>query len=474
MKKLLTYFSYILIISAGLRLLPIVTAFLYNEPSESFFLGAVISLALGLLFLAIAKFLKDDGTRLSLNDGFLLMTGSYLLLSILGSISFYPSFNNNPINALFEATSGFTTTGLTMYTSVEHLPKSLLLWRAETQWVGGIGIIMVFLFILSRVQYNPEKETRTGRSSALILYRAQGFELIEPSLQRTTEHLLAIYGGYTVLGILLLLATGLSAFDAIAMTFTSLSTGGFTVHDAFYTQPGQLAVLSFLMLLGSISFIAHNNLLRRRIKKFFTDTQNLLLFSIIIIASFFVFLVVSDIQIALFEVISAYTTTGYTITKISALPGFAIAILLIGMIIGGSFVSTAGGIKIHRVHMMFKSIQWLLKRLSSPFRAIIPYKIHEKPVEKMDRLIVHSFIFTYLLIIIIGTCVFLFLGFSFLDSLFQVSSALGTVGLTTFPLHDIPVVGKVTLMIAMFLGRLEIFPFILALRRVVTAFHPRK
>lgn len=475
MKKIVLYFSYILFISAGLRLLPIATAFVYQEPWDIFFLSTILSLVLGVVFFVSAQFMKDDGARLTLIDGFFLMTISYITLSVLGAIPFFSSLNNNAIDALFEAISGFTTTGLTMYASVEQLPKSLLLWRAETQWIGGIGIIMVFLFILSRVQYDHKKETKTGRSSALILYRAQGFQLIEPSLQRTTKHMIAIYGGYTLLGIILLLVTGLTVFDAITMTFTSLSTGGFTVHDTFYTQPAQRAVLCFLMLLGSISFIAHNNLVQGRIKKFFTDTQHLLLFSIITIASILVFLVVQDVQIAIFEVISAYTTTGFTITSIPALPQFVIALLLIGMIIGGSFVSTAGGIKIHRIHMMLKSIQWLMKRLSSSsFRAIIPYKIHSKPVEETDRLIVHGFIFSYLLILILGTGVFLFLGFPFLESTFQISSALGNVGLTTLALQNVHVLGKITLMIVMLLGRLEIFPLILVVRRLVLSFHAQK
>jgi trk system potassium uptake protein TrkH len=149
------------------------------------------------------------------------------------------------------------------------------------------------------------------------------------------------------------------------------------------------------------------------------------------------------------------------------LPRFFIAILMIGMIIGGCTVSTAGGIKVFRFSILTKSVGWLLRKLGSPSRAVIPFQIDKKPIDETDRLIVHGYFFSYLSILMIGTLIFLLLGYSLLDSSFQMVSALGTVGLSTLQLQGVSWVGKTVLIVAMLLGRLEIFPLLIVIRRFV-------
>jgi len=470
MKTLIKYLAYVLIISSFFRIIPIITGIVYHESIISFIITFLISILLGLGLLWYSKTIKDKETGLSLTKGLMLVALSFIILPLIGAVSFLPSFDYNLIDATFESISGFTTTGFTLYSSLDNLPKSLLMWRAETQWMGGIGIIMVFLFIFSKLTahtYTIITGAESSAKSSLALYQAQGFpEKLEPGLKKTTANILIIYGGYTILGIILLLFTGMSIFNAVGMTFTSLSTGGFTLNDNFYSNDFQLIVLGILMIIGSISFIAHNKLLQKKFKEFlFSFEKNIFLF-ILLTAIILVVIVYRDIRVVLFELISAFTTTGYSITNISLLPHIFIFLIMIGMIIGGSIASTAGGMKVFRIFYLIKSIPWMLKKLSSPPKAVIPLKIKNKIIEEENLLIVQIFVFCYILILVLGTIIFMLFGNNFLDSSFQIASGLGTVGLQTMELAGINWVCKFVLMIAMLLGRLELFPLLILIRSI--------
>jgi len=471
MKTLIKYLAYILIISAFFRIIPITAAVIYRESYSTFIISFFISFFLGTVLLLYCKSMKCKETGLNLTKGLMLVAISFLILPLIGAVSFLPSFNYNILNAIFESVSGFTTTGLTLYSSLNELPKSLLLWRAETQWMGGIGIIMVFLFIFSRLKahtYTKITDAETEAGSAVSLYQAQGFpERLEPNLKKTTKNIMLIYGSYTLIGIILLLITGMPLFEAIGMSFTSISTGGFTLKDSFYSNNYQLIVLSILMLLGSISFIAHNKLLQKKFKSFLFSFEKNIFFLILVIACLITLTVFTDFKVLVFEIISAFTTTGYSITNISLLPQLFIFIIMIGMMIGGSIASTAGGMKVFRIFYLIKAVPWLLKKLSSPAKAIIPLKIRNKIIDENNILIVQLFVFSYVFILLIGTIIFMIFGFSFFDSSFQVTSALGTVGLQTTELISINWICKLVLMIAMLFGRLEIFPLMILIRNII-------
>ena len=232
MNILIRYLGYILLISSLFRIIPIIAGIIYSEPVLTFILSLVVSLFLGLVLLWVDKRYNPHRSpfslsQLSMPHALVLVGLSFIILPLIGAISFLPSFNYNFLNAFFESISGFTTTGLTLYNSLEGLPRSLLLWRAETQWIGGIGIIMVFLFIISRLKFHG-KEEDTQIEATSSLYQAQGFqEKIEPNLMKSSKNVLIVYGGYTILGIIALYFTGMSFFEAISLSFTSLSTGGF-------------------------------------------------------------------------------------------------------------------------------------------------------------------------------------------------------------------------------------------------------
>lgn len=471
MKVFVRYFAYILIISAFFRLVPIAAALIYNESYLGFVISAVLSLLWGGVLLFVDKQSKTEDKPLNLADALMLVALSFVVLPVIGAISFLPSFNFNILNAVFESISGFTTTGLTLYSSLDVLPRSLLMWRAETQWMGGLGIIMVFLFIFSRLKFHAPKtleEIEAGTETAAALYQAGGFpQKLEAGLKKTTRNVTLIYGSYTLLGVLLLYLSGMSLFNSIGLTFTSLSTGGFVLSDGFYTNGFQLFILGLLMVLGATSFITHNKLLQKKFKEFFLSFERNLMLIMILIAAILSTLFMPDIKVVLFELVSAFTTTGYSISTIPSLPQIVITLLVIGMLVGGSIASTAGGIKVFRIYTLMAMVPWVLKKLSSPPHAVIPFKFRSKVVEEEDLMIIGSFVFFYFFLLVTGTIIFLLLGHSFFDSSFQIVSALGTVGLQTIPLASVHWLGKLVLIFAMILGRLEIFPILVLLRRII-------
>ncbi len=473
MKIILRYLGFVLLISSIFRIIPLTAALIYDEPYSSFLLSAFLSIVLGLIFLGIEKKLtpKTQFEFLSVNQAFIFVGLSFILIALTGSISFLPSFNYNFVDALFESTSGITTTGLTAYSSIADLPKSLLLWRAELQWMGGLGIVLFLLFLLFKKEAKPRDLGYAEESGQIraTLSLAHGINsALKKGVKISTG--IKIYLFYTLLGILLLFLAGMPFYDSIAMSFTSISTGGFVVSEQFYTNNIQLFILSLMMLTGATSFIVHQKLFSKEIKEFILQSERnimLLFTSLAVVAAFFTF---PDIKIALFETISAYTTTGYSLTTIALLPQLFIFIIMLGMIIGGSTISTAGGMKVFRFYTVLKIPFWYLKKLASPLNALIPFKFDKKPVPEKTLLSIQVFFSLWLMLLTIGTLVLMVLGNNFLDSSFQMTSALGTVGLSTMNLSTLHWIGKTVLMLGMLLGRVEMYPIMLMIRHMFKVF----
>jgi trk system potassium uptake protein TrkH len=364
------------------------------------------------------------------------------------------------IDALFESVSGFTTTGLTIFTDVESLPRSLLLWRAETQWIGGLGIIILFLVIVAAMRHQDSLKESTTKARAIAnLYQAQGAsEKLEASMQKSMRNTILIYGVYTLMGIVLLTLVGLTTFEATAISFTAISTAGFSVTNQFYTAWPVLLIVSFLMIAGAVSFVIHNRLFKGYFGELWSNRRFRFYIVSISVAVLLVFAFVRDFKVAFFNTLSAFTTTGFTIGNLSLLPVFAMMVLVFCMMMGGMLGSTAGGIKIDRIRLMLKSIPWLVKKAISPSEAIIPLKQDGKIVENESLIITQAFAFCYLLTIIIGTAIIIVTGESFLDSSFQTVSAIGGVGMQTTSIYLFHPVAKTVLIVAMLFGRLEIFP----------------
>lgn len=472
MRLVYRYLGYLLIISAFFRLIPIATALYYEESFLPFVWSMLFSLLVGL---AIAFYFREQPKErifFTTYNGLILAAISFVFLPLIGSVSFLPTLDFNFLNAYFESISGFTTTGLSMYNDLDSLPKSLLMWRATTQWLGGIGIITIFMFIFSRLKHHDylklsevqdevQKRVKLAQSSGII-GQPQG------SLRGSLRNLLLIYVGYTLLGIVLLALVGLPFYEAVGMTFTALSTGGFSLSSHFYQQGSVLIILSVLMILGATSFVAHNKLLRKQFKEFlFSFEKNLMLF-LIVIFSLLAFLSFSNLKEILFVTISAFTTTGFSTADVNLLPQLFVFLIFIAMIVGGTFASTSGGIKVFRVYYLLKTIPWSIRKLIAPKNAVIPLEIDDELVDEAKLVNIGIFVFTYIFFLVLGTIVFMVFGYSFFDSAFHITSALGTVGLQGMDLVMIPATLKIILILAMLMGRLELFPLLILIRQVFT------
>ena len=464
MEVVLRYLGFLLLIFAAFPVVPIIAAFVYAESVFPFFACSVVSALLGFWLLTRKGSLdvKASIDSLDIPRSISLSALSFLTISLIGMIPYLLIQKTSLIDALFESVSGFTTTGLTMLTNVEEVSRSLLVWRAETQWIGGLGIILLFLIVVSAMrQQQSLKDTTTKAKAVATLYHAQGAsEKLEANMKKSVRNTFLIYSGYTLFGIFLLFITGLSAFESIATAFTAISTGGFAVKNEFYTAGNVLGVLVFLMLAGSISWVVHNRFFRGHLKDMIKDLNLRFYLLAVAVVAAVVFIVIKDFKTAVFETVSAITTTGYSIAEISALPAIVIMILMLCMIVGGMLGSTAGGIKINRFRLMLKSLPWIVRKAASPSGAIIPLKTGDVVVEDEDVLISQAFTAFYVVILVLGTIILMITGLSFLDSSFQTTSALGVVGLSTTNPALFHPVAKIVLIVAMLFGRLEIIPLL--------------
>ncbi len=456
MKNILAYLGILLEIFAVFLILPTAVALIYNESLTMFLIPMILSLFCGVIL--------DKNFRraqLDLNEGLTLTAITFIFFSFIGSIPYYPIFAGSDalvLNSFFEAMSGFTTTGLTVIEDTSAIPKSILFWRSETQWLGGIGIIIIFLSILSRL-----------RTSSTSLYEAQGYtEKLEPTIYHTTRRMMKIYFTYSIIGMLLLRLSGLDLFEAVTTTFSSISTGGFIVRSDIFTTAGDatLGVICILMLTGSINFMIHDKIFKMRIKDALRNVEVRSMAVIIIISSVAIYILTSEAKISIFQTISAMTATGFTLTEIAPMSTPVILILTILMYIGSSSGSTAGGIKQMRFIISLKTVPWTIKKMVSPRNAIIPLKIQGTPIDENTIRLTGTVIFTYTVALVIGTMILIFAGYSATESFFQVTSAQGTVGLNIIDIAQAGAITKITLILNMLLGRLEIFPILILISNI--------
>ncbi|MFH1638367.1 MAG: TrkH family potassium uptake protein [Candidatus Woesearchaeota archaeon] len=460
MDVVLKYLGYVLILFSFMPILPFVSAIILHEDFMLFFVPSIISLFVGFLLLVLTSKAKGGVGQLTIQRSIALTALSFMVMPLLGSLPFMIELNSPALDCIFESYSGFTTTGLTVLGSLEDIPRSLLLWRAETQWIGGLGIVLFALLVILRLRERSPEVFSTRAKALVSLYRAQGAtEKLEPSIRQSVKKTILIYLTYTFLGAVLLFIAGMGAFEGLSMAMTSVSTGGFIVWDTLNLDLASMIVLSLLMIIGATSFVIHNRIFRLDLKEVLKSYECRVFAVLIVAASLLSVLALGDIKSGIFHAISAITTTGYALADISAMPYIAIVILACCMIIGGAVGSTAGGIKVLRFGLLMKSIHWTIRKISNPSRAVITLKVEGKEVEQATLVMAQVFVFLYILVLFVGTMVLLAFGNGFLDSSFQMVSALGTVGLQTIPaLASLNAFCKIVLIIAMVLGRLEIFP----------------
>ncbi len=386
---------------------------------------------------------------------------TWLFASFVSVVPFMKIAHMSFVDSYFESMSAWTGTGLTMMSHLSSYPHMLLFWRAWMQWLGGIGIVLVALSIL----------IRPGVAAAR-LYRAEArSERILPNLVNTSKVIFEIYLGLTLVGTYLYYINGMNLFDALTHSMTGLGTGGMSTHDqsiGFFHSTAINAVTIFLMIMGAVNFTVHYRVFKSKsLRPFFEDIQVRYMFVFLLPAialmAYSLYQVGDPVgqalQGAIFHAVSAISCTGFQITSLSNYPEVAKFILAILMVIGGGAGSTAGGIKLIRVTLMYESLKWTIESAILPRGAVIKRKVGNYVFSEEDIQEVMSFTMTYLAFLLFGTIYTMIRAKATLvNALFEVASAQGNVGLSvgiTSP--SMPVDLKILYILLMWIGRLEIF-----------------
>ena len=387
---------------------------------------------------------------------------AWLWASLIGGFVFTLATGISPLDGVFESMSALTGTGITLFVDVEILPHSILFFRALEQWIGGLGVVVMVIGVL----------TKPGSVSSKLYQSEAREERIKPSIKNTLEKTLQIYVIYTIAGIILYLLAGMPVFDSICNTFSIISTGGMSIKNAnmgFYQNDLIYFISIVLMILGATSFMVHYKVIKTRGKSLINDLQFKIIISVIAIVTLMLYLVSNIVPMdLLFTVVSAITTTGASVATpnvMASWPSFVIICLMCLMLTGGSNGSTVGAIKLVRMITFFKGIYRHIREIMSPEGRIVPVKLHGHKIPEKSIAQAGSFITLYMMFIMFTWALFCLFGYDPFRSLFAAMSLQGNngleLGIITPTLH--PVL-KLVSMFDMWTGRLEIYPVLITLR----------
>ena len=456
----------LLIILGLFMLVPYGVQIFYKENSHSFLSSSLITILIGIIF--VLGNLQEQ-YQLNLKQTFLFSTFAWIAVASFGSIPFALSdLGFSLSDSFFESMSGITTTGSSVITDLEQVPKSLLMWRAIMQWLGGVGIIVMAITVLPLLKVG-----------GMQLFRVEGSDRPEKILPRTTQVAVIIISTYLILTIFCSFfykILGMGFFDSIAHAMTTIATGGFSTHNesiGYFKNPNIEVVATIFIILGSIPFISYLKFIKGNKKIFFEDVQirgliYLFLLSTLIMFLYLLFnneniLLIEKIRISSFNVVSILSGTGYVTNDFSLWGKFPLIFFLFLMFIGGCAGSTACGIKIFRFQLLFLFINNQIKKLIYPNNIFILKYNNQKITDNyMNSVIV--FVFAYLFIFILIAMLLSITGLDFLSaisgaatSISNVGPGLGDVIGPNGNFKSIPEVSKWILSFGMLLGRLELF-----------------
>jgi trk system potassium uptake protein TrkH len=458
----------LLICLSAFMLLPVPFSLYYGESdAPAFLISAAISFVVGLI---AYKATRLDGD-LRPKEDFAIVTFAWLTLSFFGSLPFVLSGAiPSETDAFFETISGFTTTGASILTDIEHLPHGILFWRSLTHWIGGMGIIVLSLVILPFLGI-----------SGMPLFKAEipgpVADKLAPRITETAKILWGVYMLFTVVETFLLMLGGLSFFDAICHTFGTMATGGYSTRNASVGAYHSLyldSVITFFMLLAGTNFALHYRFLKGDFRAYIRNHEFLFFIGLIGVVTLFLcfdtFFVydrdpVATLQKTLFQVASILTTTGYATADYEQWSPSSEFALLVLMMVGGCAGSTSGGIKIMRIHLLAKFVLSELRRHLHP-QAVIPVRMNGVPVPKEVVTNVLGYFIFFILLFLLGVLAMSLLGLDMLSAFGAVAATLGNVGPglgsvgPTDNYAHLPAAGKWLLSFFMLLGRLEIFTVI--------------
>ncbi len=457
----------ILLIVLGLSMLaPYSMQVLYKENSHSFISSSFVTIFIGILCI-LANLEKD--LKLNLRQTFLFSTLAWVTVAIFGSLPFILSSQTFSFSdAFFESMSGITTTGATIISDLDNSPKSILLWRAIMQWLGGIGIVVMAITILPLLKVG-----------GMQLFKMEGPDSTEKILPRTIEVATIIISTYIILTLFcgfFYWIFGMSIFDSICHAMTTIATGGFSTHNdsiGFFKNSNIEIVASIFIILGSIPFISYLKFSQGNKKIFFQDVQikGLLYLLTLSILIMFIYLLLINyesnlfekIRISSFNVISILSGTGYVTDDFGLWGKFSLIFFLFLMFIGGCAGSTACGIKIFRLQMLLIFLKNQVKKLIYPNSVIITKYNNQKISDDFIRSVI-IFIFSFLFIFLIIAMLLSISGLDFVTSISGAASSISNVGPGLGEIigpdgnyKNLPDLSKWILATGMLLGRLELF-----------------
>ena len=477
----------LLFVLSGVMLMPLVFVLMYRgqygdgwRTALAFLVPAAATLGLGLLLRRLFRAGPLGGA-----GAMLFCSLSWLVFSALGALPFVIAMGSSYLNGCFEAMSGFTTTGITVFTGLDDMPRSVLFWRALTQWVGGVGILSFFLIITFR---GAGAHHIFGAESHKISSRRPA-----PGLLNTVKILWAVYGLFTLLAIALLIFVGMSAFDSVCHALTGVSTGGFSPHDAsiaHYRITGHPHwrlieyTLVFIMMIGGINFLVHYRVITGDFKALRDNIEIRYWWGLL---AGFTLIVMLDhclrapaspgsgfesvFRLSMFQVTSILTTTGFATRDIgsSFFPALSKQLFLVMMVIGGCVGSTSGGIKVLRVAILNRLMLRELFKARAPGRASTILVIDRKPVPDEETHRVAALFFAWILLLVVGGGITALLSSrSAWQSFSGMFSALGNIGPCYISVKEMiaidPVV-KIVYIFGMLAGRLEILPVLMLFSR---------
>ena len=443
--------------------IPIIFQFIYSEIDSSFFGASLVTIIFGTLF-----FLSnlDHDKRLTLQQAFLLTALSWLSIAIFGSLPFiFSDLNFSFTNAFFESMSGITTTGSTIISNLNEMPKSILLWRAILQWLGGIGIIIMAITLMPIMN--------VGGMQLFKVSNNDSSEKILPKSKEIALRLIYIYLSLTVLCGIAYKIFGMSFFDSLTHSMTTIATGGFSNYNEsigfFNSVSIEISAMIFIIL-GSLPFIAYIKFISGNKKILYKDSQiksffKIIIFSIIILS---VYLVIGksdefSFRSVFFNIISILTGTGYVNAEFDTWGSFTLILFLGLMFIGGCAGSTTCGIKIFRIQILYLFIANQLKKIIYP-KGIFVLKYDQNPIDNKFIASIISFIYMYLVIFFILTVLLSLTGLDFVTSISGAATSISNVGPGLGSIigpngnfSTLPDISKWILTLGMILGRLELF-----------------
>ncbi len=443
--------------------IPIIIQFLYSEVDSSFFGASLVTIIFGTLFFLTNM---DHDKRLTLQQAFLLTALSWLSIAIFGSLPFvFSDLNFSFTNAFFESMSGITTTGSTIISNLNEMPKSILLWRAILQWLGGIGIIIMAITLMPIMN--------VGGMQLFKVSSNDSNEKILPKSKEIALRLIYIYSFLTLMCGITYKFFGMSFFDSLTHSMTTIATGGFSNYNesiGFFNNVSIEISSMIFIILGSLPFIAYIKFINGNKKILINDTQiksffKIIAASILVLSLYLIMNKSSEFNLrsVLFNVISILTGTGYVNAEFDNWGSFALVLFLGLMFIGGCAGSTTCGVKIFRIQILYMFVVNQLKKIIYP-KGVFVLKYDQNPIDNKFIASIISFIYMYLVIFFVLTALLSLTGLDFVTSISGAATSISNVGPGLGSIigpngnfSSLPDISKWILSLGMILGRLELF-----------------